>query len=215
MSRNQEFNKHIGPFDIKGSLDKQTGHIEGAFGIDMGPVGYQKVKSFSGSYTEGISTDISIHLFGTHKFGSFTIKGENGAVVVLLAWDGETHRITLLEAEKQAEGSLDLHFTYREPKGTLTFTADGSKITRQLTFMPGPAAQTSLEVAVPVTVIYHDAATLKQPNLTFTGAVIVDGAAMIYVTFSSGVEARGRIPRERIQDSDTKIWPGSLEGTAP
>jgi hypothetical protein len=81
--------------------------------------------------------------------------------------------------------------------------------------MPDSAAQTSLEVAVPVTVIYHNAATLKQPKLTFTGAVIDDGTAMIYVTLSSGVEVRGRIPRERIQDADTKIWPGSLEGTAP
>jgi hypothetical protein len=73
--------------------------------MDLGPAGYQKVKSFSGSYTEGISTDISIHFFGTHQTGSFTIKGENGAVVVLLAWGGETHRITLLETEKQAEGT--------------------------------------------------------------------------------------------------------------
>lgn len=72
----------------------------------MGPVGYQTVKPFSGSYTEGISSEISIHLFGTHKSGSWTIKGENGAVVVLLAWEGQTHRITLLETEKQVEGTI-------------------------------------------------------------------------------------------------------------
>ncbi|KAL2706301.1 hypothetical protein AAEP93_001551 [Penicillium crustosum] len=215
MSRKQEFNKHIGPFDIKGSLDKETGHIEGAFGINLGPAGYQEVKSFSGSYTEGVSTDISIHLFGSHKVGSFTIKGENGAVVVLLTWEGQTQRITLLETEKQAKGSLDLKFTPREPKGTLTLTADGSQIKRQLTFIPSPATEIPLEVAVPVVVIYHDAATLKQPNLTFTGAVFKDGAPMIYVTFSSGVEVRGRIPTEEIQDWDSKIWPGSLEGNAP
>lgn len=115
----------------------------------------------------------------------------------------------------QPPGSLDLKFTPREPKGTLTLTADGSQIKRQLTFIPSPATEIPLEVAVPVVVIYHDAATLKQPNLTFTGAVVKDGAPMIYVTFSSGVEVRGRIPTEEIQDWDSKIWPGSLEGNAP
>lgn len=72
----------------------------------MGPVGYQTVKPFSGSYKEGISSEISIHLFGTHKSGSWTIKGENGAVVVLLAWEGATQRIVLLETEKQVEGTI-------------------------------------------------------------------------------------------------------------
>lgn len=111
-------------------------------------------------------------------------------------------------------GSLDLHFTQPEPKGTLTFTVDGSQITRQLAFVPAATTETSLEVTCPVTVIYHDAVTLNQPKLTFTGAVIVDGASTIYVTFSSGVEVHGRIPTENIQQSERKVWPGSIEGTA-
>lgn len=80
--------------------------------------------------------------------------------------------------------------------------------------MPDGTTETSLEVTFPVTVIYHDAVTLNQPKLTFTGAVIVDGASRIQVTFSSGVEVHGRIPTERIEQSERKVWPGAIEGTA-
>jgi hypothetical protein len=64
---------------------------------------------------------------------------------------------------------------------------------------------TSLEVDVPVTVIYHDAATLKQAKQTFTGEVLKDGPPMIYVTFSSGVEVNGKFLTEQIEQAERKI----------
>lgn len=74
--------------------------------------------------------------------------------------------------------------------------------------MPSPPAVTSLEVAVPVVMIFHDSATLKQPDLTFTGSVVKDGTDRIYVTFSSGVEVRGIFPSEKIQNSESgaDLW---------
>lgn len=94
---------------------------------------------------------------------------------------------------------------------TLKMTADGSEITRQLRFLSGGIQP--LKVNVPVTVIYHDVATVKQPKLTFTGAIVKDGMPMIYITLSSGVEIRGSIPTQTMSNEDReRIFPGSFQG---
>jgi hypothetical protein len=125
------------------------------------PAGHQKLKAFSGSFREGISSEIELHSFNNHQKGSYTIKSENGAIIVDLNWGIHYKQVTLLEAENQGKGtiyelrifcislaknwlltenqtpgSLVLDFTVKPFKGTLDFTANGSKITRQLEFVP-------------------------------------------------------------------------------
>ena len=66
--------------------------------MNLGPARYQKIKSFSGSFREGFTTEISIDFLGTHKDGDFTVKVEDGTVVILL---GRDHNVTGLYSSKR------------------------------------------------------------------------------------------------------------------
>lgn len=68
--------------------------------------GYNRINSFSGSYWEGITSELDVYFMGTKKVGQFTIKSEDGAIIVILVWDHLSHRIVLLDAEKQTEGTI-------------------------------------------------------------------------------------------------------------